>query len=100
MGSAFSVATLADHWGCSLDTVYAMVRSGQLRHFKVGGKLIRIRADEVERFECQQNTASNDTEAFSPSCGSRGPDVTDIRLERLIERPQRPQLVRSGPSAR
>lgn len=40
--TVYSVATLAAHWGCGTDTVYALVRSGELRHFKLGGKLIRI----------------------------------------------------------
>ena len=98
MGSAvtvYSVATLAQHWGCGTDTVYALIHGGTLRCFRLGGKLIRIRADEVERFECQ-TTACNDTEASLPSSGTREEDATDIRLERLIERPRRPQLVHSG----
>jgi excisionase family DNA binding protein len=98
-GSVFSVATLAQHWGCGSDTVYSLIRSGDLRAFKLGGKLLRIRADEVERFECQ-NTACNDIEESSPLSGTKPDDATDIRLERLIERPQRPQLVHSGSGAR
>ncbi|WP_157784784.1 helix-turn-helix domain-containing protein [Sphingobium xenophagum] len=97
--AVFSVATLAEHWACGTDTIYSLIRSGDLRAFKLGGKLLRIRADEVERFECQ-TTACNDTAANSPSCGTKVDDATDIRLERLIERPQRPQLVHSGKSAR
>jgi len=95
MGTVFSVATLAQHWGCGTDTVYSLIRSGDLRAFKLGGKLLRIRADEVERYECQ-TTPYNDTEVSSPSSGMRMDDATDIRLERLIERRQRPQLVHSG----
>jgi excisionase family DNA binding protein len=95
----YSVASLADHWGCGTDTVYSLIRSGDLRAFKLGGKLLRIREDEVERFECRTITASNDTGAPSPSYGTREEDATDIRLERLIERPQRPQLVHSGSGA-
>jgi excisionase family DNA binding protein len=100
MSSAvYSVASLAEHWGCGTDTVYSLIRGGDLRAFKLGGKLLRIRQDEVERFECQPTTASNDTGAPSQSCGTREEDATDIRLERLIERPQRPQLVHSGNGA-
>lgn len=99
MGAVYSVATLAQHWGCGTDTVYSLIRGGELRAFKLGGKLLRIRADEVERFECQ-TTPCNDTATSSPSSGMRADDATDIRLERLIERPQRPQLVHSGNGAR
>jgi excisionase family DNA binding protein len=90
------VATLAAHWGCGTDTVYALIRSGDLQAFRLGGKLLRIRGDQVERYEWQKATVSNDTGESSPSSGSREEDATDIRLERLIERPQRPQLVHSG----
>ncbi len=99
MGAVYSVATLARHWGCGTDTVYALIHSGELRAFRLGGKLLRIRGDEVERFECQ-TTACNDTGESSRSSGSRMDDATDIRLERLIERQPRPQLVHSGSGAR
>lgn len=98
--SVYSVATLAEHWGCGTDTVYALIHSGDLRAFKLGGKLLRIRADEVERFECRPITPSNDTGDSSPSYSMREIDATDIRLERLIERPRKPQLVHSGSGAR
>ncbi|ASY45328.1 hypothetical protein CJD35_13475 [Sphingobium xenophagum] len=95
MGKVHSVASLAEYWGCGTDTIYSLIRGGELRAFKLGGKLLRIRGDEVERFECQ-NTACSDTESALPSSGTRADDATDIRLERLIERRQRPQLVTSG----
>lgn len=90
--SVFDVAGLAEHWGCGTDTVYTLVRSGDLPHFKLGGKLIRIRAEEVERYECRMSTPSNDTEASSPSHGSPMVSATDTRLERLIaHQPKRPR---------
>lgn len=98
MGSVFSVASLAEHWGCGTDTVYSLIRGGELQAFRLGGKLWRIRADEVERFECQ-TTPCNDTATNLPSFGTRADDATDIRLERLIEHRRRPQLVHSGKSA-
>lgn len=100
MGRAFTVATLADHWCVSTDTVYAMIHSGRLQAFRFGGKLYRIRPEEVERFECQsRDTPSSDTEATSPSSGVTKQDATDIRLERLISHRPKPQLVHSGPGA-
>ena len=80
-----SVATLADHWGCSTDTIYALVKSGELPHFNLGGKLIRIRGDEVERFECR-SIPSEGIAASSSWSGTNRDDATDMRLERLIER--------------
>jgi excisionase family DNA binding protein len=96
---AYTVASLADHWCVSPDTVYAMIHSGRLKAFRFGGKLYRIRPEEVERFECQTNTPSNDLESSSPSSGETKQDATDIRLERLIDHRPRPQLVHSGPGA-
>ncbi|MCW2763351.1 MAG: hypothetical protein JWR85_3552 [Marmoricola sp.] len=94
--TVYSVASLAEHWGCGSDTVYALIRSGDLVAFKLGGRLLRIRAHEVEQYECRQITASSDTAKNTPLSGSPMDDATDIRLERLTVRPQRPQLVHSG----
>lgn len=97
--AVYNVATLADRWGCSKDTVRALIRSGDLPSFKLGGKLDRIRAEEVEKYECR-TIASNDTEALSPSSGTRGADATAIRLERQIVRQQKPLRERSGSAGR
>lgn len=48
---AFTVAALAERWSVSTDTVYAMIHSGRLKAFRFGGKLYRIRPEEVEAFE-------------------------------------------------
>lgn len=71
----YSVATLAEHWQCGTDTVYALIHSGQVRAFKLGGKLWRIRADEVERFE-QLLPAT--------PAPARISDSAAMRLERMI----------------
>jgi hypothetical protein len=62
---AFTVASLAQEWECSEGVIRKLVASGQLRSFRID-TLIRIPADEVERFECQ-NIASNDSAADMPS---------------------------------
>jgi len=94
--AVYDVPGLAQHWACGTDTIYALVRSGELGHFKLGGKLIRIRAEEVERYECRTITPSNDCETNTQSLGTTKRDATDIRLERMIAHPRRPQLVHSG----
>ena len=53
MPTAYSVASLAEHWSVSTDTVYAMIHSGRLKAFRFGGKLYRIRPEEVVRFETE-----------------------------------------------
>lgn len=97
---AYTPATLAERWDVSTDTVYAMIHAGKLQAFRFGGKLYRIRPDEVERFECQTTTPSNDSEANSPSSGAMRTDATDIRLERLIGHRQTPQHEPSGQGER
>lgn len=99
MSAVYSVSSLADHWSCGPDTIRSLIKSGDLPAFKLGGKLLRIRADEVERFECR-SIASNDTVEPSPSSGTKRDDATDIRLERLIEHRPKPPRARSGSDAR
>lgn len=99
MSKVYDVASLATHWGCGTDTVYNLVRSGELQSFKLGGKLIRIRAEEVERYECRSLIPSNDTGEASPSFGGRTASAGDIRLERLIHQPPRQPRGASGKAA-
>jgi len=100
MSKPYSVASLADYWGCGTDTVYSLIHSGDLSAFRLGGRLLRIRHDAVEDFECRRNIACNDTAENSPSSGTATDDATDIRLERLIERRPKPQRDPSGSDAR
>src|SRR5688572_31862884 len=53
----FTVAALADHWSCSLESIYALIRKfdrgepGGLPAFTIGGKLLRIKVEVVEQWE-------------------------------------------------
>lgn len=48
----FSVKMLAKRWGCPIEHVRNMIRRGDLAVFRPGpGRLIRIRAQEVDRIE-------------------------------------------------
>lgn len=49
---AYTVETLAEHWYCSRDVVYDMIRQGKIKAFKVG-RVLRISAEEVARYENQ-----------------------------------------------
>jgi excisionase family DNA binding protein len=46
----YSVAQLADRWGCSDSMIRKLINQGLLQAFNIG-VLIRIAAAEVERFE-------------------------------------------------
>ncbi len=62
----FTPARLAKEWDCSERHIRNLINRGELRHFRLGGKLLRIPAEAVEEFECQ-HTASDDSEESSLS---------------------------------
>lgn len=99
MRTVFDVASLAEHWACGTDTVYALIKSGDLQAFKLGGKLLRIRAEEVERYECRTDTASNDCEAASSSSITSMVDAEGLRLARTISRQPKPSPASTGEGA-
>jgi excisionase family DNA binding protein len=76
----YSPETLAARWGCSAEKVRLMYRDGELAGFRLG-KLIRIPAAEVERYECQ-NTPSPCTEANGLSASERESAAFASRLVR------------------
>ena len=90
----YSPQTLADRWGCSAEKVRRMYRDGELRGFELG-KLIRIPAAEVARYECQ-NTPSPDTEENGRSPLAMVNVAAESRQVRITA--PRPKLspVRSG----
>lgn len=77
----YSPQTLADRWGCSPDKIRIMYRAGELAGFTLG-KLIRIPAQEVERYECLSGD-SQDTEASGRSHGTTPDERFESRLEHL-----------------
>lgn len=91
MPRAYTVASLAREWECSEGVIRKLVASGALRSFRVG-ILIRIPAEEVQRFECQ-NIASNDSAEASPSSGvtAEESDTATVFPRPIgLERRQRP----------
>ena len=78
----YSPETLAERWGCSSEKIRGMYHAGELSGFRLG-KLIRIPADEVERYECQ-NTHSPCTRESSPARATRADDIYQSRLVRMI----------------
>lgn len=51
--NAYGPAALAKRWLCSERHVRNLCASGELPNFKLGGKLLRIRRQDVEDFEAQ-----------------------------------------------
>jgi excisionase family DNA binding protein len=104
-----TVASLASEWGVSDTFVYNEIAAGRLRAFRLGGRLLRIRREAVEEYECRGiaggSGSSPDAETTARPTGlgaSSGPtpeERTDSRLARQIEPQRRPRLVTSGAGA-
>lgn len=83
---AYTVASLADAWGCSEGVIRKAIANGELGCFRLG-TLIRIPAEEVRRFECQ-NLPSNDFAEDMQSSGAKM-ESADAGNSRLPIAPQR-----------
>jgi hypothetical protein len=69
-----------------------MILSGSLPAFRLGDVLLRIRAEDVERFECQ-NGGSQDSGESSASHGmTESGDVIDLEHQIQKRRPASPRL--------
>ena len=88
----FTPESLAQRWGCSAEKVRQMFHRDELAGFRLG-KLIRIPAIEVERYECQ-NTASSSIESSGPSPTEL--PASELRLARMIGAGPKLSLVKSG----
>ena len=80
----FSVASLAERWGCHPDVVRRLIRAGALHSFRVGA-LIRVSRAEVERYECS-GSGSHDTGADLPLSSTMIQDATAERSTRELWR--------------
>lgn len=92
----YTPETLARRWGCSPAHVRGMIRRGELTAFRLGGKLIRISAGEVDRCESQgepQGSASTEASGSSASGTARQASGDASRLARMIPASRGPVLV-------
>lgn len=91
----FTVPSLAARWGCSEGLIRKMIDRGELRSFRLG-VLIRVPAEEVERVECQNLTASSDSAEALPSSGTRMESADAANSTPRIGRARRRKLAPSG----
>lgn len=78
----YSPASLAERWECSQRYIRKLIAIGELPAFPLGGKLWRIRGEDVEAFECR-TTASDDTGENSRSSTMPTEGGTVAHLEPL-----------------
>jgi excisionase family DNA binding protein len=89
---------LAEAWCCSERHIRNLVAAGQLRGFRLGGKLLRIPQDAVQEFMQCQNTASDGSTDGSASPGGETESGTVTRLEPLARARLNGLRQRSTPS--
>jgi excisionase family DNA binding protein len=68
---AFTVASLAAEWECSEGVIRKAIADGRLGCFRLG-TLIRIPAEEVKRFECQNTQSSDSASVMQSSFRDKG----------------------------
>lgn len=97
MKHPYSIRSLSERWDCHPDVVRRLIRAKRLQSFRVGA-LIRIQAQEVERYECS-GSGSPDTGADLSSSGMTTASDTDERCARETWRQRTPKLaILSAPS--
>lgn len=97
-GKPHSPETLADRWGCSAEKVRRMYHEGLLPGFRLG-KLIRIPAAEVDRFECQNTDSLSTAETTASPTLMTNEDVFALRLARQTPEQPKPERAIFGRSA-
>ena len=106
MPKPYSVKSLSTRWSCSPGYVYRHIKSGELRHFRVGGQLLRIAAEEVERWEEQsgnqatgptkpQATALDGSVANTPPSGTKTESVAGTSLALQQKQKRELRFIRS-----
>jgi excisionase family DNA binding protein len=94
--------TLAERWGCSERHVRNLIKRGELRHYKVGLKLLRVAPEMVREYKAKQcsPTPSADTgENGRSASGKMDTARSGLRLARQIAKKRKGSLPRSSQSA-
>ena len=89
---------VAERWGCSERHVRNLIRDGELKHFRLGGRLLRVPASAVEEYErCRtQITSSEGSATDGSSHGGKTENGSDSALKRaLAKRQSEPRLISS-----
>jgi excisionase family DNA binding protein len=82
---------VAARWDCSANHVRNLIRRGELRAFRVGSRLLRVKPEAVEEFErCQETTGSGDlTDGSSSHGGSMEHDGVIVLTHSRERKPRR-----------
>jgi excisionase family DNA binding protein len=77
----YTPASLAREWGCSERHVRRLIDRKELRAFRLGGKLLRIKPEAVEEFECKRDTVLQANEGAESSSSTTEENATVSLLE-------------------
>lgn len=78
--AVYSPATLARHWDCSERHIRNMIATGELPSFRAGGKLLRIRAEDVSNAELSNDVHTAPVQ--SPLSSPTQPVAASIKKRR------------------
>ncbi|NSY97910.1 helix-turn-helix domain-containing protein [Agrobacterium tumefaciens] len=94
MTRPFTPETLAERWECSARHIRKLCASGALPSFRLGGKLLRIRLEDVEAYECQNGDLPGSTGNFAlhGTKPEESADVIDLAQRTRKRRPAAPRL--------
>jgi excisionase family DNA binding protein len=89
----YSVAQLADRWGCSDSMIRKLIKQGQLQAFNIG-VLMRISAAEVARYEAQTvalapRAATDDERPVAPAKPKGGRAMVHATPRNIPRAPRR-----------
>lgn len=80
---------VAQRWGCSDRTVRNMVNDGRLPGLRIGGKLLRIRVEDVEEYERDAERGEVPAAPSSDPVPAVRDPVARLCLAELRRRPKR-----------
>lgn len=91
--SVFTPAKLAERWECSERHIRNMLLSGELPYFRLGDKLLRIRSEDVEAFECRNgDLPGSGVDTTSHGTTMESGDVISLEQTTPKRRPASPRL--------
>jgi excisionase family DNA binding protein len=94
MSRALTPRQVAERWQCSERKVRYMVESGALPGFNLDGKLLRLRLEDVEAFECRTGGSRDlmENAALPGTTPAESGDVIDLAQATRKRRPASPRL--------
>lgn len=81
--TVFTTAMLAERWACSERHIRNMIDRGEIKAWRIGGRLIRIPIAYVEEYECHLGESPS-SEDSSPSPSTKEENVDDTRSQLLM----------------